>query len=90
MSFSLLFLQLLYVYRSILDIAIQYQEKLIGKKVHFIPKIEKIEKLTGFFSHKQLNVNGSKVFNENNKPLTLGSENDFVLINNEKSSLKFS
>lgn len=72
-----------------LDIAIQYQEKLIGSKVHFIPKIEKIENLDGFFSHNCINANDNMVLGDNKQPVAIGDENDFVIINNAKISIKF-
>ncbi|WP_055445871.1 M14 family zinc carboxypeptidase [Lacinutrix mariniflava] len=72
-----------------LDIAIQYQEKLIDKKLHFIPKIEKIANLDDFFSHNQLNANGHTVLDAQRVPVVVGVENDFVIINNAKFSIKF-
>ena len=74
---------------EVLDVAIQYQERLIENSVHFIPKIEKIEKLDAFFAHNYIDANGQVVFNEKNKPIFVGSENVFVLINNEKYALNF-
>ncbi len=71
----------------ILDIGILYQERLIDNTIHFVPKIEKIERLDGFFGHKEYDANHFKVLNVNHSPLQLGSDNDFVIINNEKYSL---
>lgn len=71
------------------DMAIQYQEKLIDGEVNFIPKIEKIEKLDVFFAHRYIKANGSVVLDEKNKPVIVGYENDFVSINNAKYSVKF-
>ena len=39
---------------KIVDIAVQYTEKLVGKVVHFIPKIVKIQKLDNFFGHREI------------------------------------
>ena len=72
-----------------LDIAIQYQEKLMDGKVTFIPKVEKIDKLNTFYAHNALNASGSIVLGENDMPLVVGDENDFVFINNVKFSIKF-
>ncbi|AUC81333.1 M14 family zinc carboxypeptidase [Lacinutrix sp. Bg11-31] len=72
-----------------LDIAIQYQERLIGEKLHFIPKIEKTGNLSPFFAHNHLNASDNVVLDVKSNPLTIGSENDFVIINNVKFSLKF-
>jgi hypothetical protein len=74
---------------ELVDIAIQYQEKLIDGSLHFIPKVEKIEKLEAYFAHNYINANNNIVLNENKQPLFVGSENLFVLINNDKYSLKF-
>ncbi len=70
------------------DIAIQYNEKLIDEKVEFIPTIEKISKLDDFFGHKEIDAEGSIIKNVNDLEIKVGYENDFVLINNEKISLK--
>ncbi|WP_034058998.1 M14 family zinc carboxypeptidase [Lacinutrix jangbogonensis] len=72
-----------------LNIAVQYQEKLIDKKVRFIPKLEEIDNLDAFFSHNCLNANGNVVLDERNTPVSIGHENDFVIVNNVKLSLKF-
>ena len=69
------------------DIAIQYQEKLIHDKIEFIPKIEKIEKLDGFYGHKEINANGFEVFDVNNERVKINYENVFVIINNDKIAL---
>ncbi len=72
---------------AITDIAIQYQEKLIDSKINFIPKVEKIENLDGYFAHKLIQANALEVFNSNMQLLKIESENVFVMINNEKISL---
>tara|TARA_R110002050_G_scaffold3682_4_gene19129 strand:- start:3105 stop:4256 length:1152 start_codon:yes stop_codon:yes gene_type:complete len=69
------------------DIGILYQEKLNDGCIEFVPKVEKIDRLDGFFGHKEINANGNKVFTKENTPLKTGYENDFVIINNEKISL---
>lgn len=73
---------------EICDIAIQYQEKLIDNKLYFIPKVEKIFKNECFFAHKWIEANKLKVTTLKNEELFVGYENDFVLINNVKKSLK--
>ena len=73
---------------SDLDIAIQYEERLMSEKVEFIPKIEKISDLSEFYGHKVINANKHKVLTANEGPLKEGVENDFVSINNELFSLK--
>ena len=71
-----------------LDIAIQFQEKLINGTINFEPKIEKISDLSKFYAHKELNANGHQVFGKNNTTIEVGNEIDFVTINNEKFLLK--
>ncbi|WP_299381502.1 DUF2817 domain-containing protein [uncultured Lacinutrix sp.] len=74
---------------EIVNIAVQYQEKLIDNKVRFIPKTEKIINDDAFFAHNYLDASGNAVYGGDGESLTLGSENDFVIINNAKFSLKF-
>lgn len=69
------------------DIAILYKEKLIDGKVNFMPKIEKIENLNGFYGHREIDVNASLVVNDFGEQLKIGNENVLVIINNEKKSL---
>jgi len=69
---------------KIVDIAIQYQERLIDNKIHFIPKIVEIENLHSFNAHKTIDANNSKAYDHKNKELSLGSEIDFVMLNNIK------
>ncbi|WP_308991973.1 M14 family metallopeptidase [Mariniflexile litorale] len=71
----------------ITDIGIQYQEKLIDKKVHFIPKVERIENLDTFYAHKIIQANKRTVFNLKGELLEVDNEIDFVMIDNEKISL---
>ncbi|MFV9550996.1 M14 family zinc carboxypeptidase [Algibacter sp. PT7-4] len=69
---------------KIVDIGIQYQERLTNNKVEFIPKVEKIEKLIGFYGHKEVNANEKEIFTAEENMLTIGYENVFVILNNEK------
>ncbi|MFK7782924.1 M14 metallopeptidase family protein [Psychroserpens sp.] len=70
------------------DIGILYNEKLRDESIEFIPKIEKIYDLSTFYGHKEIDARGHEVLFTDNNNLVEGNENDFVLINNEKSSLK--
>ena len=70
------------------DIGIQYVEKLIDNSIHFVPKIEKISDLNSCFAHKEIDARGYEVFGANGESISEGSENVFVIINNEKYSLK--
>lgn len=73
---------------SNLDVGIQYQEVLTNDFIDFVPKIEKISNLSSFFTHREIDARGHKVLSGNESALIEGNENDFVLINNEKYSLK--
>lgn len=70
------------------DIGILYEEHLIDGKVEFIPKIEKISDLGDYFAHREINANNHEVLTHESKPISVAYENDFVLINNNKFSLK--
>ncbi|WP_439151229.1 M14 family zinc carboxypeptidase [Winogradskyella sp.] len=70
------------------DIAIQYKEVLIEKNIVFIPQIVKISSLDEFYGHREIDAKGNIVKSTENLELKLANENDFVLINNEKISLK--
>jgi hypothetical protein len=70
------------------DVAIQYLEVLRGNEVVFVPKIQKISDLNSFFAHKEIDANGNEVFGANGVVLKVGSEIDFVMINDVKFSLK--
>ena len=72
---------------EIVDIAIQYQERLVDNVVHFIPQIEKIEKLNDFYAHKTLEANKNEVLTLHGQQVILGNEIDFVNISNVKFSL---
>ena len=69
------------------DVGILYQEKLIDNEIVFKPKVEKIEILDAFYGHREIDFNGEVVLNSKSMPLEIGSENDFVVMNNEKISL---
>ncbi len=71
-----------------LDIAIQYQERLMDNVLQFIPKIVKIEKLTEYFGHKTIDAKNNMVLSEENEVVKLEDENDFVVVDNVKLSLK--
>ncbi|WP_397362802.1 M14 family zinc carboxypeptidase [Olleya sp. R77988] len=75
---------------QILDIGINYEEKLIDNTIKFIPKVMIIDNLSQFFGHKELNANNRKVYASNGKVISQGTENDFVTINNEELSLNLS
>ncbi|OIQ23917.1 DUF2817 domain-containing protein [Lacinutrix sp. MedPE-SW] len=67
-----------------IDIAVHYEERLIDEKVNFIPKISKIDNLDGFFAHKYIEANGYKALEHLVDVPQIGSEIDFVIIDNVK------
>ncbi|MDY2586670.1 M14 family metallopeptidase [Winogradskyella aquimaris] len=73
---------------QVMDIGIQYQETLINHKVDFIPKVEVISILNNFYGHKEIDAKQKLVKGQDGTTLKVANENDFVLINNEKISLK--
>jgi len=73
---------------QITDVGIQYQERLLDGKIEFIPVIEAISKLNDFYGHKEIDAEGQVVKSQYNTMLKVTNENDFVLKNNEKISLK--
>ncbi len=73
---------------DVLDIAIQYQERLIGNVVAFIPKIEKFTNRNQFFAHREIEGYEGVVETLKNEVLTIGYENDLVKLRNEEISLK--
>jgi len=72
---------------TIKDIAILYKERLVNGVVNFIPQVEKIDNLDDFYGHKEFDANRFEVLNDSGQILKEGSENVFVMINNEKKSL---
>lgn len=73
---------------SVMDVAIQYEEQLIGNTIDFIPKVVKIEKAIFGFGHKTINANGNYVHSSDNTPLKMGMTVNTVVVNNEVLSLK--
>lgn len=70
------------------DVAIQYLERLSNEKIEFVPIVEKISNLDGFFGHEEVDANGGMVLTAKKEAIHVGYENDFVLLNNDKLSLK--
>ena len=69
------------------DIGIMYQEQLQKGAIEFVPKVEKIGDLSGFFGHREIHAEGHGAITDEGKELAVGSENVFVMINNKKISL---
>ena len=75
------------VTHELVDIGIQFQERLHANKIQFMPKVEKIEKLDGFFGHKEIEANGFEVRDAQGRVLKLGYENVCVILNSEEIML---
>ncbi|WP_225036316.1 M14 family zinc carboxypeptidase [Winogradskyella sp. SM1960] len=73
---------------DLVDIAIQYKETLIDGKLEFVPVIEEISKLNNKYGHKEIEANGYVVKTTEGFDLKIGFEIDFVIVNNERISLK--
>lgn len=71
------------VRNKICDVAVQYQEKLVSQNINFVPIVDKISNLNGFYGHKEVNANNCRVLTIEKEELYVGYENDFALINNE-------
>ena len=71
------------VRNEICDIAVQYQEKLVSQNINFVPIVDKISNLKGFYGHKEVNANNCRVLTVEKEEIYVGYENDFALINNE-------
>ncbi len=70
------------------DIAIQYEERLEADNVDFCPKVVRIDDLSNFYGHMEIDANGLEVLSGIGEPLKVDSEIDFVMMNNEKFALK--
>ncbi|WP_299523322.1 M14 metallopeptidase family protein [Winogradskyella sp.] len=73
---------------GLVDLGIQYTERLNGRTIDFVSIVEAISKLDDFFGHSEIDANGQIVKNGDNTEIKVTNENDFVLINNEKIVLK--
>jgi len=70
------------------DIAVQFEEQLVGHQIDFVPKISKIGKLDTVFGHRELQAHNQQVLSENQEMLKEGIAIVFVMLNNEKIALK--
>lgn len=72
---------------KIIDVGIQYQEKLIGGNISFIPRVVKMDGLNGFYGHKEIEAECEELCELGGEPLRMDYENVFVILNNEKTLL---
>jgi len=47
------------------DVAIQYSEELSENDIKFVPRVEKIGDLKGFYGHREADGQMREIFNEN-------------------------
>ncbi len=73
--------------KELVDLAIQFEERLIGEVLDFIPVLKKIEDLSSYYGHREIDANGYVVSGNGVNKLQLESEIDFVMIKNEKITL---
>ena len=71
-----------------IDIGILYQEVLNEDQILFKPKVEIVDDLTEFYGHREIHADGKTVFTEDGLPISVGHENDFVILNNYYVELK--
>lgn len=72
---------------EVLDVAIQYEERLEEGRVVFIPKIAKISNLNGFYGHREIDAHGRTMSLNHFRELKAGVSIDFVLLDGQKLSL---
>ena len=70
------------------DIAIQYKEVLYENEIKFVPVVEAITNLHAYYGHKEIDANFKMVKNSDNSVIKVADEIVFVVINNQKTSLK--
>ena len=68
---------------TIKDVSIQYSEKLVGNKVEFIPKIEKIEDKIDKYGHKEVDGEGKILELEGRKTPVENVIVDKIFLNRE-------
>lgn len=74
---------------EVLDMAIQFEESLVGNQLQFVPRIAEVSKLEGKFGHRELDAKGEILkTTDGNFDFQIGNEIDFVMLNNERIALK--
>ena len=73
--------------QSIMDIAIHYEEVLIGDRIEFIPKIKKVGDLSNYHAHREISANKKELLLPDDVTLNVENSIDFVTIANIKYSL---
>ncbi len=73
---------------NLIDVAIQYHKELIDGTIRFLPKNEKTETLPNHFGHREGDGGGKVILTEELEEIFEGYDNDFVILDNERLSLK--
>jgi hypothetical protein len=73
---------------GLLDIGIQFEERLTNSNVVFTPVIQKIENLRDFRGHQEIDTKGQEISFPYNRAPKVGDEIDFVILKNEKILIK--
>ncbi|ARV08606.1 peptidase M14 [Winogradskyella sp. PC-19] len=74
--------------KNTVDIGIQFKEVLELNMIKFIPFVEKIENLDGYFAHNEIDANGNVVLDQSKKEIQVANEIVFVMLNNCKTLIK--
>ena len=69
------------------DVGIRYREELRDNKIVFVPCVEALEDLGAYFGHLEIDAQFQRVKTASNTDISIGYENDIVLINNEVLSV---
>ncbi len=72
---------------QVVDVGILYQETLVDGQILFVPNIERIERLEGYYGHRTIDAGYQEVLDADGQPVKVNNENVFVMMNNEKISL---
>jgi hypothetical protein len=73
---------------EIVDIAIQFEEKIRAGKISFDPVVKKIEKELPFFGHQEIECEGEKVANSGEAAINENAVVNQILLKNNKLSIK--
>ncbi len=73
---------------EILDVAIQFEEKIKAGKISFDPVVKKIEKDLLFFGHQEIECEGEKVTNSGGGAINENAVVNLILLKNNKLSIK--
>ncbi|WP_241657674.1 M14 family zinc carboxypeptidase [Hyunsoonleella pacifica] len=73
--------------KSTMDLAFQFEERLLDGKIEFVPIFQKRGELLDSFAHREIDAKGAIISTVDNKVLELNSENVFVKLNTKEIAL---